>query len=556
MTYGIGSLRARLDVLDPARRAPTELDWPGVQNWITGSGWNSGKGPQFAVRNFMTGQFQCAVAEPAKAQAQMNTLARIVPIARPDLTRLATAGDEGLEYGETDARVFCERIGDRIAAEEFDIPTRVIYLYLDVPPGAVLTPDYWAGWADVVHTYQLTRLVDHVVGTITIPSLQISQPFLPAISAPFDLDLATSKWTLGANVTTCLNAVAAAYPGRQVRCYGFWAEATDPAKRVFPNMPLDWTQLPIYRMPLSATASQPVWILGWRYTEQATIPDASFAAGTPISLEATQEGTLGVDLSFDRMLTIKNWSVTEASASEWGFDCSVSTEPQINCLRGQTVFGHQITFVCRYSDIFVASHHHLDWPERVALDATMMKRVIVWESPRNDPAGNVLWPADRFAGGALIQRGSDYFAQAFGYQDGRDAFAKGADFIRQGAHSPIYFAVDFDALAGDAANLRRYFQDVERAYADYLADQLANKRDVVPFSIGVYGPIFALELCYREGICSYFWQAFGGGFSGGRNRDPFRHDNIFQRSNSAATHDTLCTLSIDFNIGWGDVGGW
>lgn len=555
MTYGLGSLAGRLDVLDAAHREATELDWPGIQSWMNGTNWTSGTGPRFAVRNFMTGDFQCAIGEPSAGRAQMNSLQRVVPLARPDPSRLATAGDDGYAFGETDALVLCERIGARVVAGEFDIPTRLIYLYLDVPASAVLTTAYWAGWADAVSTFQLSRTVDRPFHGISMPSLVMDQPFLPAICAPFDFDVAATRWSVGANVRACLDQVAAAYRAKQVRCYGFWAKATDPGLRVFPNG-ADWNRFNVYNMPVSVGGSQPVWILGWRYAEQAQIADSTFAAGMPISLEATNPGRTP-DVSFDRMLSINNWTVTEDSASEWGFDCSVTTEPQIDCLRGATVLNHSVSFVCRYSDIFNVSHHHLDQSERSALEHTHIRRVIVWESPRNDAAGNVLWPADRFnSAGVKIQDGADYFAQTFGYQDGRDAFARGANIIQQGAHTPIYFAVDFDALQADAANLRAYFADVKRAHADYLADQRANNRDAVPFTIGVYGPIFALELCYRQGICSHFWQAFGNGFSGGRNRAPFAHDNIFQRSESHSMGTQVCTLAADFDIGWGDVGWW
>src|SRR5258708_28366982 len=321
-------------------------------------------------------------------------------------------------------------------------------------------------------------------------------------------------------------------------------------------------------MALPATAKLSVWNLGWRSSQQASPPDASFAAGMPVTIEATQAVTR--DPAFDRMLAINNsWTTRSSPANDQGFDAADPTTAQARgpapCLAAATINGNTVTFIGRYYDNYtgqpwnVPPWHTLEPVESASLNAIGLQRVVVWESRRGNADGNVCGPHSSLT--CLAPNGIEYFQHHWGYQDGRDAFARAVSVMGQPAQTPIYFAVDFDFdrnQGADRDDLRTYFSDIERAHTDYLADRRANHLDATPYSIGVYGPSDALDLCYRQGICTYFWQANGTALSQHRNTPTWIHVNISQTAIHTKGHQIrVCTsISADYDSGWGDIGGW
>lgn len=100
----------------------------------------------------------------------------------------------------------------------------------------------------------------------------------------------------------------------------------------------------------------------------------------------------------------------------------------------------------------------------------------------------------------------EYFSYNQGKSDGKNAFEDAAD-ISQTHHTPVYFAVDFDATQSYKQNILNYFEGVRDGYKEYLSERRQNGLPEIPYKIGVYGSYDVLTWCEDQGIATYFFQA-------------------------------------------------
>jgi hypothetical protein len=139
-----------------------------------------------------------------------------------------------------------------------------------------------------------------------------------------------------------------------------------------------------------------------------------------------------------------------------------------------------IEFVCRYYSRNPAKN--LSASEAQALAAEGIHLVAVWEAAGDETSA---------------------FGAAQGEEDARDAL-KLAEAIGQPPGSAIYFAVDFDALANQIAELiEPYFTAVNAVIAG-------------KYRIGVYGSGLVCTTLREAKLAEYFWLACAGGWQGTR----------------------------------------
>lgn len=156
--------------------------------------------------------------------------------------------------------------------------------------------------------------------------------------------------------------------------------------------------------------------------------------------------------------------------SVFGVDYSWG-RPGVRALKGAGV-----KFVCRYLS-HDTTGKNLTRAEADALSDAGIWIVVVWQTTARRPL------AGRSAGAA----------------DARDAAAQ-ARTCGMPADRPIYFAVDFDATAGQ--------QDEINAYLDGAASVLGRDR------VGLYGGYFQVKRTLDAGKASWAWQTYA--WSGGR----------------------------------------
>jgi hypothetical protein len=319
--FGIQTADHHLDVFEtpPGQTAnghQAEFQWTPFQTWLTANNWNDGRLPAFAGRYFLEGAagqrldansnpyqqppFQWGHGEGSAAPA----LLRIAPLQAADPNRQSAAGPVCQVYGWEDATDFCKRLAVCVVTGELSISNTVINVFLDVADGAGLTPEYWAQWADTVYNFMVPGQ----------PSP--TQPFLPCICCSFAEDPNTHQYSLDPQVSACLNTAQLNDPSLHARCYGLWAKAADPTNL---NQALDFSRFPAYVQPMTATGSEPVWVLIWRYAEQADPPDPNFAGGNRLSLEATNEADTGT-VTLNRMLKTEAHSAAASNTLYLGVD--------------------------------------------------------------------------------------------------------------------------------------------------------------------------------------------------------------------------------------------
>jgi hypothetical protein len=527
-----------------------EFQWPALQNWVQANNWNGGSLPAFAGRYFLDGAtnqrhdsnlnpfqqppFQWGHGEGTLAQAAAETLQRIAPLQAADPDRQAQSGDTGLDFGFADAFALCTRLTGCLVGGELSVSNAVINVFLDVAKPSVLSPDYWAAWANTLDNF-------------TVPGQPAAtQPFMPCICCAFDVDPKTNKYVIDPNVTACLNTAQLDHPTLNARCYGFWAKAANPANM---NQPLDWTRFPTYSQPLTKTGSNPVWIVIWRYAEQSDPPSAGFAGGNRLSLEATNEADKS-SVTLNRMLKIEPFALGTGNTRYLGVDRGAPpfTAADANCLIGQTIqpqqprirgaganrqqFSGPVSFVMRYYTV-PGLPKLLGKPEINSLHGSGLRIGVVWE---------------QFGSLAEISTpgiGQTHALTAFNY-----AFS-----MQQDPHTPVYFAFEFDPVANRQL-AETYFKDLLTGYQTY---QQQHQPNPVPYAIGVYGSGRLLRFCYEQGIASFFWETNSTAFTD--SATIWLHANVVQIDNivsyvpcnfQAGNPDTR----VDFDASWGDEGAW
>lgn len=133
---------------------------------------------------------------------------------------------------------------------------------------------------------------------------------------------------------------------------------------------------------------------------------------------------------------------------------------------------------------------------------------------------------------------ASYFSSTRGKTDanvaGKCAIAAG-----QPGDTPIYFAVDYDALAKDLPRITDYFTQVGQVLSD-LTPQ---------YSIGVYSSGFVCQHLLDSGLVRYTWLSQSTGFLGYDDWKP--HADIVQGPST-----TLFGLDVDLDGTNGHAGGW
>jgi len=124
-----------------------------------------------------------------------------------------------------------------------------------------------------------------------------------------------------------------------------------------------------------------------------------------------------------------------------------------------------------------------------------------------------------------------YFSNARGYQDGQNAFHY-ASILQQPTGSAIYFAVDYDAPAGDIAGvITGYFQAVVNGMTDASGGNPS-------YAIGVYGSgsVCGAVKANVSGV-AFAWLAESTGWSGSASY------NTWDVKQAIAT-GPLCSLAV------------
>ena len=240
----------------------------------------------------------------------------------------------------------------------------------------------------------------------------------------------------------------------------------------------------------------------------ATIARKTLAAVTPTSAPAPAGGVTppsGARAGFTAGAIAA--SPTLATAGMAGVDTNS------NCTNfAQGIAGEGYKFVCRYyrpGDIGALTHG-----EAQALIGAGLSLVAVFEGGGNKPS---------------------WFSAAQGTADAQHALDHAAK-VGQPSGTAIYFAVDYDASAGDVgAGISAYFGAIKAAFAAAGA----------PFRIGVYGSGLVCQTIIAAGLASTGWLS---GSTGWRSYSSYLpHANLVQ----AAPEVTICNgqLSVDRNVG-------
>ena len=144
-----------------------------------------------------------------------------------------------------------------------------------------------------------------------------------------------------------------------------------------------------------------------------------------------------------------------------------------------------------------------------------------------------------------------YFSYSNGRSDGKHAFDYAAN-LNQTANTPVYFAVDFDAMLSNKQSILDYFNGVRDGYLQYLHDRHEFGLPEIYYKIGVYGSYDVFTWCKDQGIATYFFQAYAPGWSGGRNANPWSGYHLRQ----VASNQSLCGINVDLDVSSGAAGGW
>jgi hypothetical protein len=128
--------------------------------------------------------------------------------------------------------------------------------------------------------------------------------------------------------------------------------------------------------------------------------------------------------------------------------------------------------------------------------------------------------------GAVWEDGSpiraSFFNKAKGVRHGKAAFLRANDKIGQPAGTPIYFAVDFDALASDVDSvIKDYFEGVHEGLRDAGG---GNPK----YEVGVYGSGLTCRKLLAAGLVTFTWLAGSTGFQGSKAFAREKRFNLIQ----------------------------
>jgi hypothetical protein len=160
-----------------------------------------------------------------------------------------------------------------IGTGELTLPASgLVYVYLDLEGDEPLTPDYWAGWANAVHSFALQ------VGPLPNPNdpfavNQVLMPFEPALYVTFDVHFYPLR--LRDDRALALDTASTAWPHDAVFCHGL---ATPQPFGCVPNCSQgfhnnltqpqrDFTQFAVHFQQLWSGLRLANHVLMWQYAE-------------------------------------------------------------------------------------------------------------------------------------------------------------------------------------------------------------------------------------------------------------------------------------------------
>jgi hypothetical protein len=542
--------------------------------------------------------------DPSPDQQQNLTVLvdRIAPM-QASHTRQQTTGDMGRVLGQIDGDALCKRLVNGILSGEFSlglVNPGFLDVWLCIDPTVPLSADYWAGWSDTVNTAVLP---------VSFPGI---------VSLPQQLFRASvfCTYTAGADQVlrpdAALTATLALNPaGMVTTVHGFWADF-----KLFDNAPADLVANgnPLLDFTRFDAATAPkLWRFANGYTDTTgATPAVSFHldAASP-TLTPT-----------DTMLQAQQWQPSVGTIQNVGFsNLGRITDANVACIQGTAwpdmddnnfvanaghfhVRGGPVTVLGRYLVNFV-------FDEVQRLGGTGVSLFSIWEGSRTLAGIGLAVPAMKdfntdpphdwgdFNANINVKKNIFYFNpdpdanpathDDAGTLDGTAAFAFVGGTLKQPPQTPIYFCIDFDPydVPDAAANpawpgpapmpadwtrnwparpavaqreqwIKTYYENLKLARDAYA--QATNRY----YLIGAYAPGKALELLYRQGIVSHFWQAASNGRNGSRPpRWPYFHVNRWQYhtqdtwNTTPQTTPPFCTLGgSDPDADWGDGGTW
>jgi hypothetical protein len=198
-----------------------------------------------------------------------------------------------------------------------------------------------------------------------------------------------------------------------------------------------------------------------------------------------------------------------------GIDLSTDCSAQVDCIKGSGK-----SFVGRY----YANPHSkkiLTLNEAKAISQAGLSVVAVWED-------------------GMPTSGS-YFSYSEGVDNGTSAYNM-ASKIGQPANTPIYFAVDYDAIDDDiTGSINDYFRGLRDGF-----NTISGGTPIHP--IGVYGSGAVCSWLLARNAAAYCWLAQSTGW---RGYNDFTAWNIKQHAETS-----LCSLDVDLDDAVADYGGF
>ena len=136
-----------------------------------------------------------------------------------------------------------------------------------------------------------------------------------------------------------------------------------------------------------------------------------------------------------------------------------------------------------------------------------------------------------------VQNAAEFFSFSRGLRAGAFAYEYADKEIRQPPGSAIYFAVDFDALAGEVKNnVIPFFEGVKQAF-----DAASGGRP--DYAVGAYGSGATLTALTTAKLATRFWLCGSTGF---RDFKAYR-DSMKWHFRQFAPEEMLCGIHVDFN---------
>lgn len=542
MTLGVSVPVAHLDIRNTSARVPQEVDWDALV------AWRGGRVPRFAGRYLIGSPWQWAHGEagPLLDRPDLGADLRILPIQRADADRQKATADKGERYGTEDGFAFNDALQACLDVGDLALAKGSVYAFLEVEDGTALSADYWRRWCSAL-ARGMAFTTKRLSGGFEMP-VPI-QPMLPCILCSFGHDAASGKLVAPEAVRQALNTVAAAGSiYKDTRCHGFWARAPEVAYRV-PSPTLDWTAFADYQQP-QPKGPVPVPVLLWRYAEAADAAHPVPEVGK-LTLDATRAAPGQPDAVLDASLVAKKWSATARPVS-LGVDRGWHLSTEIRCLAARNVtISHLPAGNDGGAKPGKPQSPPLSMPVRFAVRYYSATRGSTTKRRKDLQPGE--GRAIAKAGARVVsiwQAAVPYGASSYnhlttpgnGKDDARNAFAFAANRAEQPAHTPVYFAVDTDVTPTGSpppdpepvpsfAQIAAYFTEIQDGYRDYLADQVANGLDPVPYRVGAYSAFTMFDVLYTRGLATHFWQAYppswgGAGLRG--NGTAWPHANLWQ----------------------------